>query len=196
MRNDNASKAHCSDLHHGHHRCSGCFQPSKAGQDVHVVEVYSGIKQQVKDLGLISDDQIPVKVGFSETSIMSSCVKPIQKKGLEPIVLLHGFDSSCLEWRYTYPLLENAGLETWAVDVLGWGFSDLEPRPACSVGAKREHLYQLWRSYIDRPMVLVGPSLGAAVSIDFAANHPEAVCFSLRKFLCSLFRGIDLKVLA
>ncbi|KAJ0973978.1 hypothetical protein J5N97_015943 [Dioscorea zingiberensis] len=120
-------------------------------------------------------ERIPVKVGFSETSIMSSCVKPMQKKGLEPIVLLHGFDSSCLEWRYTYPLLENAGLETWAVDVLGWGFSDLEPLPACSVGAKREHLYQLWRSYIDRPMVLVGPSLGAAVAIDFAANYPEAV---------------------
>ncbi|KAJ0973814.1 hypothetical protein J5N97_015779 [Dioscorea zingiberensis] len=144
MRNDNASKTHCSALHYGHHRCSGCFQASKAGQGVHVVEVHSGIKQQMKDLGLISDDQevekirdpsarelakrierIPVKVGFSETSIMSSYVKPIQKKGLEPIVLLHGFDSSCLEWRYTYPLLENAGLETWAVDVLGWGFSDL-----------------------------------------------------------------------
>ena len=37
------------------------------------------------------------------------------------IVLL----SSCLEWRCTYPLLEEAGLEAWAVDVLGWGFSDL-----------------------------------------------------------------------
>jgi hypothetical protein len=33
--------------------------------------------------------------------------------------------SSCLEWRYTYPLLEEAGLEAWAVDILGWGFSNL-----------------------------------------------------------------------
>jgi len=33
--------------------------------------------------------------------------------------------SSCLEWRYTYPLLEEAGIETWAFDILGWGFSDL-----------------------------------------------------------------------
>ncbi|KAL0544375.1 hypothetical protein IC582_019489 [Cucumis melo] len=32
----------------------------------------------------------------------------------------------CLEWRYTYPLLEEAGLETWVVDVLGRGFSDLD----------------------------------------------------------------------
>jgi hypothetical protein len=33
--------------------------------------------------------------------------------------------SSCLEWRYGYPLLEEAGFETWAIDILGWGFSDL-----------------------------------------------------------------------
>ncbi|KAJ6810819.1 uncharacterized protein M6B38_104820 [Iris pallida] len=119
--------------------------------------------------------RVPVEVSFSKSSIMSSCVKPLQHKGTAPIILLHGFDSSCLEWRYTYPLLENAGLETWAVDILGWGFSDLGTLPPCDVASKREHLYQLWKSCIDRPMVLVGPSLGAAAAIDFAANHPEAV---------------------
>lgn len=34
---------------------------------------------------------------------------------------------------------------------------------------------QLWNFYIKKPMILVGPSLGAAVAIDFAVNHPEAV---------------------
>lgn len=84
---------------------------------------------------------------------MSSCVKPKEQLDACPLVLLHGFDrfgevkiirsfqtlpsfmffvvhhvlsfSSCLEWRYTLPMLEEAGLETWAIDVLGWGFSDL-----------------------------------------------------------------------
>nr|POE51946.1 putative hydrolase yugf [Quercus suber] len=79
------------------------------------------------------------------------------------------------EWRYPYPLLEEAGLETWAVDILGWGFSDLERLPPCNVKSKREHFYQLWKSHIKRPMILVGPSLGAAVAIDFVANHPKAV---------------------
>ncbi|KAF8399588.1 hypothetical protein HHK36_015456 [Tetracentron sinense] len=120
-------------------------------------------------------ERLPVQIGFSESCIMSSCVKPLIKSETNPVVLLHGFDSSCLEWRYTYPLLEEAGVETWAVDVLGWGFSDLERLPSCNVESKRDHLFQLWKSYIKRPMVLVGPSLGAAVAIDFAVNHSEAV---------------------
>ncbi|GFP87316.1 alpha/beta hydrolase domain-containing protein 14a [Phtheirospermum japonicum] len=120
-------------------------------------------------------ERLPVNLSLSKTCIMSSCVKPKTQVDTNPVVLLHGFDSSCLEWRYTLPLLEETGFETWAVDVLGWGFSDLEKLPSCSVDSKRDHLYQLWSSYIKRPMILVGPSLGAAVAIDFAVNYPEVV---------------------
>ncbi|CAL8095254.1 unnamed protein product [Prunus armeniaca] len=116
-----------------------------------------------------------MQVSFGENCVMSSCVKPLVQSNASPVVLLHGFDSSCLEWRYTYPLLEEAGLETWAVDILGWGFSDLERLPSCNVASKRDHFFQLWKSYIKKPMILVGPSLGAAVAIDFAVSHPEAV---------------------
>ncbi|XP_027098635.1 alpha/beta hydrolase domain-containing protein VTE7 isoform X3 [Coffea arabica] len=121
--------------------------------------------------------RLPVKlqVGFSESCIMSSCVKPRFQRDTNPAVLLHCFDSSCLEWRRTYPLLEDAAVETWAIDILGWGFSDLERLPPCDAASKRYHLYQLWRTHIQRPMILVGPSLGAAVAIDFAVNFPEAV---------------------
>jgi pimeloyl-ACP methyl ester carboxylesterase len=37
-------------------------------------------------------------------------------------------------------------------------------------------IYKFWKSYIKKPMILVGPSLGSAVAIDFAINYPEAVC--------------------
>ncbi|PIM98766.1 putative hydrolase/acyltransferase (alpha/beta hydrolase superfamily) [Handroanthus impetiginosus] len=120
-------------------------------------------------------ERLPVNLSLSKTCIMSSCVKPKTQLNTSPVVLLHGFDSSCLEWRYTLPLLEEAGLETWAIDVLGWGFSDLEKLPSCSVDSKRDHLYHFWKSHIKRPMMLVGPSLGAAVAIDFVVNYPEAV---------------------
>jgi pimeloyl-ACP methyl ester carboxylesterase len=47
---------------------------------------------------------------------------------------------------------------------------------------------QFWRTYIKRPMVLVGPSLGAAVAIDFAVNYPEAVpsCYDLLYYFLSV----------
>ncbi|ONM25041.1 alpha/beta-Hydrolases superfamily protein, partial [Zea mays] len=86
----------------------------------------------------------PSRPVFSGSAISSSCVRPLkQQQDGDPVVLLHGFDSSVLEWRYTYPLLEEAGLEAWAVDILGWGFSDLETRPPCDVASKREHFYQV-----------------------------------------------------
>ncbi|KNA19887.1 hypothetical protein SOVF_057140 isoform B [Spinacia oleracea] len=106
---------------------------------------------------------------------MSSCIRPSIQGNTNPVVLLHGFDSSCLEWRCVYPLLEEAGAECWAVDILGWGFSNLEQLPPCDVESKRDHLYKFWKLYIKRPVVLVGPSLGAAIAIDFAVNHPESL---------------------
>ncbi|KAI4320387.1 hypothetical protein MLD38_033874 [Melastoma candidum] len=121
-------------------------------------------------------ERVPVVVDeLSNSCVMSSCVRPLTKTDGCPVVLLHCFDSSCLEWRHAYPLLEQAGLEVWAVDALGWGFSDLEMRRCCGVLAKRYHLYKFWKSHIRRPMVLVGPSLGASAAIDLAINHPEAV---------------------
>ncbi|XP_057482106.1 alpha/beta hydrolase domain-containing protein VTE7 isoform X5 [Actinidia eriantha] len=89
-------------------------------------------------------ERLPVQVSFLEGSIMSSCVKPMLQTNTSPVILLHGFDSSCLEWRYALPLLEEAGLETWAMDILGWGFSDLERLPSCDVASKRDHLYQVY----------------------------------------------------
>lgn len=120
--------------------------------------------------------RLPVQTSLTEKPIMTSCVKPaIVNNDLSPVFLLHGFDSSCLEWRNTYPKLEKANIECWAFDILGWGFSYSEDLMSVDVAAKREHLYEFWRSYLKKPMVLVGASLGGAAAIDFALAHPEAV---------------------
>ncbi|GMH45055.1 hypothetical protein BSKO_13012 [Bryopsis sp. KO-2023] len=96
-----------------------------------------------------------------------------------PVCLLHGFDSSSLDFRRLKPLLSEK-LSTWAVDLIGWGFSDYEifrddGRTELGPKQKREHLYNFWKTMIKRPMVLYGSSLGGAVAVDFALEHPEAV---------------------
>ena len=41
-----------------------------------------------------------------------------QNMDATPTIFLHGFESSCLEWRYAYPLIEAAGVESWALHMV------------------------------------------------------------------------------
>jgi len=122
--------------------------------------------------------RVEVVVPGRESPVLTSCVGDKGPAGSDapPFVLLHGFDSSCLEYRRLFPKLA-AVTETWAVDLLGWGFTDAGDGGVgdYSPEAKRAHLYAFWKENIGRPMVLCGASLGGAAAIDFATNHPEAV---------------------
>lgn len=56
-------------------------------------------------------------------------------EGEDPILMLHGFDSSLLEFRRLMPKLEDLGAEAYAVDVLGWGFTELAGVSSFGAGA-------------------------------------------------------------
>ncbi len=100
-----------------------------------------------------------------------------------PLLLLHGFDSSQLEFRRLLPLLaEGSGQqrEVWLVDLLGFGFSDrgFRDRPTpipLNPDTIKTHLHAFWQQKIGRPVVLVGASMGGAAAIDFALTYPECV---------------------
>lgn len=93
-------------------------------------------------------------------------------------VLLHGFDSSLLEYRRLIPLLSELG-DVYAVDLAGWGFTDLgfAENPDIKLGPtqKRAHLQTFCQKVLGRPATLIGSSLGGSVAIDFAVEHPEWV---------------------
>jgi pimeloyl-ACP methyl ester carboxylesterase len=91
-----------------------------------------------------------------------------------PILLLHGFDSSLIEFRYLLPLL-SAKNETWAVDLLGFGFTDRPPNVSFSPLSTKIHLHHFWQTLIKRPVILVGASMGGAAAIDFALTYPDKV---------------------
>jgi pimeloyl-ACP methyl ester carboxylesterase len=97
-----------------------------------------------------------------------------QGSGGVPILLIHGFDSSVLEFRRLFPLLA-AKNETWAVDLLGFGFTERVADIAYSPTAIKTHLYYFWKTLINQPVILVGASMGGAAAIDFTLTYPEVV---------------------
>lgn len=113
-----------------------------------------------------------IAVPFTETPIATTYVR--QGNGNPPILLLHGFDSSVMEFRRLLPWL-SAKCETWAVDLLGFGFTDRLSSPRFDPEAIKLHLHSFWQQMIGRPVVLVGASMGGAAAIDFALTFPDCV---------------------
>ena len=114
----------------------------------------------------------PIATAYVRKAPECQTAEPQDSKA--PILLLHGFDSSVLEFRRLLPLLAEQR-ETWAIDLLGFGFTARSAQVPVSPIAIRTHLYAAWKTLIAQPVVLVGASMGGAAAIDFASTYPEAV---------------------
>ncbi|MFB2935454.1 alpha/beta fold hydrolase [Aerosakkonemataceae cyanobacterium BLCC-F154] len=114
----------------------------------------------------------PIFTPLSEQPIGTTYVN-LGKIGT-PILLLHGFDSSVLEFRRLLPILAEKQ-ETWAIDLLGFGFTERNPQLSFSPSAIATHLYHSWQTLIKQPVILVGASMGGAAAIDFTLTYPQAV---------------------
>ena len=97
-----------------------------------------------------------------------------QGQGGTPILLIHGFDSSLLEFRRLTPLLAKEQ-STWGVDLLGFGFSQRNLDIPLNPENIKTHLYHFWKTLINEPVILAGASMGGAAAIDFTLTYPEAV---------------------
>ena len=121
---------------------------------------------------------VPVSTGVAETGFVG--VSYIHWEGNNrasqrntcPILLVHGFDSSSLEYRRLGPRLAEAGVDVYCVDLLGWGYTQLEDVKSFSAMAKVEALEGFWKTVgRDRPVVVGGASLGGAAVIEFASRN-------------------------
>ncbi|MBN2284740.1 MAG: alpha/beta hydrolase [Deltaproteobacteria bacterium] len=91
------------------------------------------------------------------------------------ILLIHGFGSSTYTWEEVAPILSDAGYHVWALDMKGFGWSD-KPRGDDYDPVTLAREVNAWVEVmgIERP-VIVGNSLGGAVGIILAVDHPENV---------------------
>ena len=98
--------------------------------------------------------------------------------GAEPVLLLHGFDSSCLEFRRVAPLLAAQG-PVLVPDLFGFGFT---PRPAdgeyAPAGVLR-HLQLVVEVACQRLQVqrlgVIGASMGGSVAVELARRCPQQI---------------------
>ncbi|KAL3702004.1 hypothetical protein R1sor_020026 [Riccia sorocarpa] len=95
----------------------------------------------------------------------------VQGEG-RPIVLIHGFGASVYHWRYNIPQLAKAGFKVYAMDLLGFGWTDK---------ALVDYNSMLWRDQVadfvtevvGEPAVLVGNSIGGFTVLLTAATRPD-----------------------
>ena len=93
-----------------------------------------------------------------------------------PVLLLHGFDSSFLEFRRLAPLLAAHHLLV-IPDLHGFGFSPRPPMaeqgPASVLAHLEALLEHLERQGIRGPLGLIGASMGGSVAVELARRQPE-----------------------
>lgn len=95
-----------------------------------------------------------------------------------PLVLVPGFDSSCLEYRRLGPKLAACGINVYAVDLLGWGYTQLDNVSSFSAQAKVEALASFCRIVSENSnggqgICIGGASLGGAAAIEVSSAFPE-----------------------
>ena len=94
-----------------------------------------------------------------------------------PVVLVHGLAASVFDWVDLSPDLVGAGYATYALDLLGHGKS-IKPKDLTkyNVDGIFEHFWSWVQSLgLDSPLVMVGHSLGAYLSIEYALRYPLGV---------------------
>ena len=87
------------------------------------------------------------------------------------VILLHGMKFQAATWQElgTLEQVAAAGFHAVAVDMPGFGKS-----PACSM--EQDSVLEQFIQRLDQDnVVLVGPSMGGRIALEFTINHPEQV---------------------
>ena len=91
----------------------------------------------------------------------------------EPLLLLHGFDSSFLEYRRLAPLLRER-FQLFIPDLFGFGFSPRPLEATYGPEAVLTHLDALLQRMPAQPVGVIGASMGGSVAVEMARRQPSA----------------------
>lgn len=87
------------------------------------------------------------------------------------MIFVHGFGAALEHWRHNLAIFADRH-PVYAIDLLGFGAS----RKAFTTYSTQlwvEQLHDFWQTFLGKPAILVGNSLGSLVSLAAAAQYPE-----------------------
>lgn len=99
--------------------------------------------------------------------------KTDEKNENPPAILIHGFGAAIEHWRHNIPVLSE-DRRVYAIDLLGFGASR-KARVPYTISLWVEQVHDFWKTFINRPVVLVGNSIGSLVCMTLAGKYPEMV---------------------
>ena len=138
------------------------------------IDFFKKVKTKLQDpLGLqISNDVSWIKLNqkwnYSKFPVV------VGGKG-KPILFLHGFDSSFLEFRRVYPFLRN-NFQIIIPDLLGFGFTPRIASKQYNPNKIIDNLIDIIDTFkITKKLKIVGASMGGSVAINLAKEIPELI---------------------
>tara|TARA_B100000242_G_scaffold16148_1_gene9940 strand:+ start:264 stop:1163 length:900 start_codon:yes stop_codon:yes gene_type:complete len=138
------------------------------------IEFYESSKLSLIDpLGFyLANDVKWIKLNENWNSLKFPVV--VGGKG-QPIILLHGFDSSFLEFRRVYQLLKR-NYKVIIPDLFGFGFSPRYPSMEINPSKIISHLIDIIEILqIKNNLKIIGASMGGATAIKLASEIPNSI---------------------
>lgn len=117
----------------------------------------------------------PVRLGYTVAET------PPSLSAKAPVVCIHGFGGNADQWRKNLPALAAEGHKTYAVDLLGYGYSD-KPDPRLRAPNSiynfenwAEQTVDFVKNVVREPVFLVSNSVGGCVALQAAVTNPDLV---------------------
>lgn len=92
-----------------------------------------------------------------------------------PMVLIHGYTASAYVWRTVAPMLADAGFRVFAVDLMGFGFSEKPRWFEYSITSQARMVTRFMDRLGIGKAVVIGSSYGGAVAATIALDYAERV---------------------
>lgn len=134
----------------------------------------------------LSDYFYTVKNNFGNYRMRWQTSKPVPKLAQEnpdmpAIVCIHGFGGNADQFRKNVPVFAEKGYDSYAIDLLGYGYSD-KPNPK-DYGVNEFYNFDTWSDQalsfitdnVKKPSVLVCNSIGGLVGLQAALKRPDLV---------------------